>query len=154
MRLKDFKFYADECVEKDFIIHLRKEHHFKVKSVIEDGLKGKPDDIIVQRANKMRRFLLTRDKKDLFSNDKLAPFKDLTGIICLKFHEFDYPCIHLQRLSWHDKQTLIGKKFFVTYDDISVRYKGENGKIVNENIDVEEDCLLCKIDENSRARTQ
>ena len=74
-------------------------------------------------------------------------FKDLTGIICLK--SYRTPCIHLQRLSWHDKHTLIGKKFFVTYDDISVRYKGENGEMVNENIDVEEDCLLCKIDEAS-----
>ena len=149
MRLKDFKLYADECVGQDFIEHLREEHNFNVKSVIEEGFKGKPDKIILKRANKMRRFLLTYDKKDFFTNDKLAPFKDLTGIICLKFHKFEYPCIHLQRLSGHDKQTLIGKKFFVTYDDISIRYKGENGKIINENIDVGEDCLLCKIDEAS-----
>ena len=147
MRLKDFKLYADECVGQDFIDHLREEHNFNVKSAIEEGLKGKSDEIVLKRANKLRRFLLTYNKKDFFINDKLAPFKDLTGIICLKSHRT--PCIHLQRLSWHDKKTLIGKKFFVTYDDISVRYKDENGKMVNENIDVGEDCLLCKIDEAS-----
>ena len=147
MRLKDFKLYADECIEQYYIDHLREEHNFNVKSAIEEGLKGKSDEIVLKRANKLRRFLLTYNKKDFFTNDKLAPFRDLTGIICLKSHRT--PCKHLQRLSWHDKQTLIGKKFFVTYDDISVRYKGENGKIVNENIDVEEDCLLCKIDEIS-----
>ena len=103
MRLKDFKLYADECVAQDFIDHLREEHNFNVKSVIEDGLKGKLDDIIVQRANKMRRFLLTYDKKDFFTNDKLAPFKGLTGIICLTFHKSEYPCGHLQRLYGHDK---------------------------------------------------
>ncbi|MFQ6088561.1 MAG: DUF5615 family PIN-like protein [Candidatus Methanofastidiosia archaeon] len=146
MRKKDFKLYADECIEKNFVDHLREKHNFDVKSTSEEDLQGKPDEIILRRANKTRRFLLTYDKKDFFANDKLFPFKSLFGIICLKFHKTQYPCYHLQWLSEHDKQSLIGKKFLVSYDNVSVRYKGEDSKEVKEILDVG-DCLLCKLDE-------
>ena len=147
MRKKDFKLYADECIEQPFVDHLRNYHNFDVKSASEEGLRGKPDKIILKRANKTKRFLLTYNKKDFYFNDKLFPFKGLFGIICLNFHKTDCPYHHLERLFVHDKQSLRGKKFLVTHDNISIRYKGEDGKIVNDILDVE-DCLLCKIDED------
>lgn len=146
MRKKDFKLYADECIEQHFVNHLREEHNLKIKSVIEEGLQGTPDEMILRRANETRRFLITYNKKDFFTNDKLYPFKGLFGIICLNFHKTDYPCYHLLWLSKHAKQSLRGKKFLVSYDNISVRYKGEDGKIVKDILDAE-DCLLCKLDE-------
>ena len=113
--------------------------------MIEEGLRGRPDDVILKRANESRRFLLTYDKH-FFYNDRLFPFNDLFGIICLNFRTEDYPRRHLFRLSIHDKQSLRGKKFLVSYDDISIRYKGEDGKVVKEILNVD-DCLLCDLDE-------
>jgi len=146
MRKKDFKLYADECIEQQFVDHLREDHNLNVKSVIEEGLKGKPDELILKRANETRRFLLTYDKKDFFTNDNSYPFKGLCGIISLVFHKTDYPCYHLLWLSKHDKQSLRGKKFLVSYENVSIRYKGEDDKVVKEILDID-DCLLCKLDE-------
>jgi len=148
MRKKDFKLYADECVGQDFVDHLREKHNFDVKNASEGGLKGKPDKIILKVANETRRFLLTYDKKDFFTNDKLCPFKGLFGLISLTFHKTKYPCHdgHLDQLAWHHKHSLIGKKFLVTHESITVRYEDETGKKRKEIID-EDDCLLCKFDE-------
>lgn len=151
MRKKDFKLYADECIEKHLVDHLREEHNFNVKSVIEDGLRGRPDHVILKRANELRRFLLTYNDKHFFSNDKLCPFNGLFGIICLNFHKTDYPCHHLFWLSKHDKQSLRGKKYLLSYDDISIRYKGEDGKVVKEILHAE-DCLLCTLDEEKESK--
>jgi len=60
----------------------------------------------------------------------------------LKFHKTDYPCHHLIRLSAHGKHSLIGKKFLVSRDNISVRYEDKAGKKRKETLNVE-DCLLC-----------
>jgi len=146
MRKKKFKLYADECIEQGFVDHLREKHNLDVKSASEENLQGNPDKIILKRANETRRFLLTYNQKDFFANDKLFPFKDLFGIISLKFHKTEYPCYHLLWLATHDKQSLIGKKFLVSYDHVSVRYKGEDGKEIKEILDVE-NCLLCKLEE-------
>jgi len=147
MRKKDFKLYADECIEKDLVDHLREIHNLDIKSAIEGGLQGKPDNIILKRANETRRFLLTYNKKDFFINDKQFPFKGLFGIISLNFHKTDYPCHHLLWLSIHDKQSLIGKKFLVSHNDVSIRYKGEAGKEIKKILNME-DCLLCKLDDS------
>lgn len=141
MKKKDFKLYADECVEQDFIQHLR-EHNFNIKSASEEGLKGKPDEIILKRANETRRFLLTYNTKDFFANDKLCPFKGLFGIISLTFPKTIYPCHHLKRLSAHGKHSLIGKKFLVSRNNISIRYEDEAGKKRKTTLNIE-DCLLC-----------
>ncbi len=66
MRKKDFKLYADECIEQHFVDHLRRKHNVDIKSASEEGLKGKPDEIILKCANETRRFLLTYNKKDFF----------------------------------------------------------------------------------------
>ena len=146
MRKKKFKLYADECIEQSFVDHLREKHKLDVKSANEENLQGKPDEIILKRANETRRFLLTYNKKDFFANDKLFPFRDLFGIISLKFHKTEYPCHHLLRLARHDKQSLVGKKFLVSYDHVSIRCKGEDGKVIKEVLDVE-NCLLCDLKE-------
>ena len=146
MRKKIFKLYADECIEQGFVDHLREKHNLDVKSASEENLQGNPDKIILKRANETRRFLLTYNKKDFFANDKLFPFKDLSGIISLKFPKTVYPCRHLLWLAKHHKQTLIGKKFLVSYDHVSIRYKGKDGKVIKEALDVE-NCLLCKLEE-------
>ena len=146
MRRKNFKLYADECVEQHFVDHLRVKHNFDIKSASEEGLKGKPDEIILKRANETRRFLLTYNTKDFFANDKLFPFKGLFGIISLKFHKTRYPCHHLKWLSRHDKHSLTGKKFLVSYDNVSVRYEDEAGKKRKETLNVK-NCLLCTFDE-------
>jgi len=147
MRKKDFKLYADECIEQDFVDHLREEHNLDVKSASEENLQGKPDKTILKRANDTRRFLLTYNKKHFFTNDKLIPFKDLFGIISLKFPKKEYPCYHLLWLAIHDKQSLIGKKFLVSYEHVSVRYKGEDGKVIKEILVGGKNCLLCKLEE-------
>ena len=146
MRKKDFKLYADECIEQDFIVHLRKKHNLNVRSVRVDGLKGKSDAVILKRANKTRRFLLTHNTKDFFANDKLFPFKGLFGIISLKFNKIVTPCYHILWLPVHAKQSLVGKKFLVSLETVIVRYKSEEGKVLQEKLDIE-DCLLCKLDE-------
>jgi len=146
MRKKRFKLYADECIEQDFVNHLREEHNFDVKSASEENLQGKPDKIILKRANETQRFLLTYNKKHFFANDRLFPFKDLYGIISLKFHKTECPYHHLLRLAAHDKKSLIGRKFLVSYDHISIRYKGEDGKVTTKILDID-NCLLCKLDE-------
>jgi len=145
MRKKDFKLYADEYIEQVFVDHLRKKHNLDVRSVREDGRQGKPDEIILKRANETRRFLLTYDKP-FFTNDRLFPFKGLFGIICLKFRKTDTPCHHILWLPVHAKQSLVGKKFLISNDNVSVRYIGEDGKALEEKLDLE-DCLLCKLDE-------
>lgn len=146
MRKKDFKLYADECVRQDLVVHLRDDHNFNIKSASEEGLKGKPDEIILKRANKTRRFLLTYNTKDFFANDKLCPFKGLFGIISLTF-KTDCPYDHLMRLSRHYKHSLTEKKFLVSRYNISVRYEDEAGKKRKTTIDVDETCLLCTFDE-------
>ena len=146
MRKKQFKLYVDECIEQGFVDHLREKHNLDVNSASEENLQGNPDKIILKRANETRRFLLTYNKQDFFANDKLFPFKDLFGIISLKFPKTVYPCHHLLWLAKHDKQSLIGKKFLVSYDHVSVRYKGEDGNVIKEILDVE-NCLLCKLEE-------
>ena len=65
MRKKNFKLYADECVEQHIVDHLREDYNFDIKGVSEEGLKGKQDEIILRRAKKLRRFLLTYDKSTL-----------------------------------------------------------------------------------------
>ncbi len=145
MRKKHFKLYADECIEQDFIDHLRKKHNLDVRSVREEGYQGKPDEFILKRANETRRFLLTYNKH-FFTNDRLFPFKGLFGIICLKFRKTDTPCGHILWLPVHAKQSLVRKKFLVSNDNVSIRYIGENGKTLKEKLDVK-DCLLCKLDD-------
>ena len=147
MRKKDFKLYADECIEQPFIDHLRKEHNFSVKSVVEDGLRGKSDAIILKRANETRRFLLTYNKNDFYRDDKTFPFKDLFGIICLNFHVTDYPCHHLFRLSYHEKESLRGKKFLVSHENVLIKYQNLNRKIETEMLDIGDDCFLCNLEE-------
>ena len=146
MKKKKFKLYADECVEQPFVDHLRVKHNFDIKSASEEGLKGKSDEMILRHASETRRFLLTNNTKDFFANDKLFPFKGLFGIISLKFHKTDYPCNHLLWLSTHDKDSVTGKKYLVSYDNVSVRYEDESGKKRKETLTVEE-CLLCELDE-------
>lgn len=147
MRRKEFKLYADECVGQDLVDHLRVEHNFDIKSASEEGFKGKPDELILRHANETQRFLLTYNTKDFFANDRLFPFKGLFGIISLKFNKTEYPCHHLLLLSSHDKSSLTGKKYLVSYDSVSVRYEDEAGKKGKETLNVK-DCLLCRLDES------
>ena len=142
MRKKDFKLYADECIGQDFVDHLREKHNLNVESVIDEGLRGKSDEKIPKSANEKRRFLLTHNSKDFFSNDMLCPFKDLFGIISLKTQRTYYPCHELLWLSKHDKQSLTGKKFLVSLGSVSVRYIDGKNKIRKEILKGE-DCLLC-----------
>lgn len=148
MRKKDFKLYADECIEQYYVYHLREKHNLDVKSVIDEGLQGKADEIILKRANEQRRFLLTYNTRDFFHNYTLYPFNGLFGIISLKFHKTNCLYNNLEWLLKHDKQSLRGKKFLVSHDNIRVKYKSEEGKLVTERIDLEE-CLLCYPDESA-----
>jgi len=144
MQKKDFKLYADECIEEDFIDHIRNcsISGFNVKSVKGEGLTGQPDEIILKRANNMRRFLLTYNAKDFFYNDKLCPFKGLVGIIALNFDKNNYPCEQSLWLSKHDKNALLGKKFLVSQDSIRMKNPDADGKIDTTKLD-EENCQLC-----------
>ena len=140
MKKKDFKLYADECIGKDFVAHLRWDHNLNVK-VIEERLRGKSDEKILKSANKKWRFLLTHNSKDFFANDDLCPFKNLFVIISITTQKH-YPCNELLWLAKHDRQSLIGKKFLVSLGSISVRYMdGESKK--RKEILKGEDCLLC-----------
>ena len=146
MRKKDFKLYADECIEQYFVDYLREDLNFDIKSVREDGLQGEPDEIILKRANKIKRFLLTNNKKHFFTNDILFPFKGLFGIICLKFHKTHFPHQNILCLQRNAKQSLVGKKFFISNDIVSVRHRGKDSKLLNKKL-YAKDCLLCKLDE-------
>ena len=146
MRKKFFKLYADACIEQDFVNHLRNDLNLDVKSASEENLQGKPDEKILKRANETRRFLLTYNKKDFFTNHKRFPFKDLFGIICLKFHKIWCPHPQLLCLARNDKQSLIGKKLLVSHDRVSIRYKGEDGKVTQKTLYLK-NCNLCKLEE-------
>lgn len=77
---KKSRFLADQNVPKDIIIDL-KDYGFSIKTVIEVGLSGHPDENINQYANRKKLILLTTDKD--FWDERKHPINKCFGIICI-----------------------------------------------------------------------
>lgn len=79
---KKIKLYADEDIE-DEVIEMLKDNKINILSAKELGFKGKDDGFHLNYAYKKKRFLLTKNVKHFYYDDKSTPFQKIHGIIAL-----------------------------------------------------------------------
>jgi hypothetical protein len=81
-RLRKARIYADEDIEDEIVALLRREK-VNVASVKELGHSGKPDTFQSNLAYKLKRFILTKNTKHFYEDDRAIPFHRIYGVIAL-----------------------------------------------------------------------
>lgn len=81
MKLPEFEFLADENFDPDVVAHFR-EHGWRIVSVHDAGLAGKPDLVVLDAAWSSRRVLLTHDSD--FGELAVTASRPLVGVIYIR----------------------------------------------------------------------
>jgi len=77
----DFALLADENIHPDVIDYLRQQGH-DVQAVVEEGLKGQSDVVLLRQAHKSKRAVLTHDSD--FGTLAVLQGEPFTGIVYLR----------------------------------------------------------------------
>ena len=113
------KFLVDECTDIQ-LVELLRANGFDVLYVMET-MRGAKDDVILSRAHREDRILLTEDKD--FGELVFRLRKPAIGIVLLRFHpgEEAQKAARLQQLLQNSTITLIGAFVVVENDKIRTR---------------------------------
>jgi Domain of unknown function (DUF5615) len=135
-RVQKAKLYADEDVEESVVSALR-ERGVNITSARElDGHRGKPDEWHAEHARKEGRFLLTKNSHD-FVNDQKFPINKGYSIIVVqgdmsKQSDFARALSHVAYWIVPLGELHVGSKIVVGPDDVSWRFRSNDGSIVAE----------------------
>jgi len=120
MSKNKFKIYADECIDDDFIDHLR-NHQINIKKTIDKG-RARDDDFQLSYAQKKGCFLLTDNKKH-FNNKILSK----GGIIIIKKDDWVNSCFGIREICCMRDMEIKSKIFLISKEGIRVKSnKGES----------------------------
>ena len=134
MGKNSFSLYADENISREFIEHLRNDHHLNVRYAKSLGKSGYADPGVLREANKLKSFLLTNDDEFIRNHHKF-PFKDLFGIIKINENQKFDACQDIDILCSHRSlKEIYGKKIIISENRIKILSQNRDGSIKEEYI--------------------
>lgn len=131
--LRRAKLYADEDIE-NYIIDLLRAFGVNIQSARElPGHLGKPDEWHAAYALKKKRFLLTKNTKDYWSERRL-PWQNTYGVIAVEGdlrHEQDYyACLqHVVHIIIPDGELYVGTKIESKPEFLNIKGRTREGRV-------------------------
>jgi hypothetical protein len=147
--MKKAKLYADEDIEEEAVEFIR-ESGVNITSARELGYRGKPDSFHAALAYKEKRFLLTKNTKDFFDDQKV-PFQMVYGIIAVVGDMGGMDSYTRSLLTVLDLipfgEAYEGMKIHISKNELSIRFIDSSGKLTSKRMKSEGEKVYVWVDE-------